>query len=745
MSPIGALALLGLLAAEAGDARARDAGCASGSGVDAGTGQGEAGAVPDGAAVAPGEGQDARVAVHLRGHVLARGSSTPIVAATVVATAAEGGATRAETNDDGGFDLVVRCGGLVISVRAPGYERLTVTSDACTSETPLSLRLLPRPNLPVYETVVTAKHDQPSVELRGPELVTTPGSLGDPLRTIESLPGVAAVAWPAPIYAIRGSNPGNTGYFLDQLEVPLLFHLALGPSVIHPNFLDSMSFYPGGYPAEYGRYVGGVVTTETRAPPVDRAHASGEVRLYDAGALVSFPLPDGNGAVAAAFRYSYTGALLSLLRNDVHLSYWDYQLRADRKIGAWKLSLLLFGSADDLDYQPDQGFSNDYRLQFHRLSLRARRSLAGGLLSVQLAAGFDHSRAPIVQDTYSIAASAEGVFPRIGYQRGGDGWELRLGGDGQAQWFSPSTNVDEAGVSDLARKRMAVLLGAYASLAWQLGQRLTITPGLRWDSYTIGGSSDNHLDVRLAARLALDAQSWLQASAGSFSQAPSLGVQLPAAQDFGLSLYGLQTSWQGAVGVGTRHLAGAELELNGYLHRYVLTDLRDPTLIRPDPLASDFLVRRDARSYGLEVMLRRPPGERLHGWISYTLSRSERVLGPGVIGPSDWDQRHIVNAVAGYRIAAYMLGARAHYNSGRPVLVKGGQTETFVRLPAFYQLDLRAERHFLFETFTLDVYVEVVNATLTREVFGVTQDDSGAISTQSLRIVLPSLGVRGEM
>jgi hypothetical protein len=682
----------------------------------------------------------------LRGQVLAKGSRGPIVSAMVVARTVDGQQTQAETDDDGRFELAVACGELALSVRAPGYEVPSATHDACVDSAPLQLRLVPRPDLPVYETTVTAKRDQPSVALRGPELTSTPGTLGDPLRTIESLPGVAVVAWPAPIYAIRGSNPGNTGYFLDQLEVPLLFHLALGPSVIHPYFFDNLSFYPGGYPAQFGRYVAGVVSAETRAARTDRAHVSAEVRLYDAGVLVSVPSPDGNGAVAAAFRYSYTGVLLSLLRNDVTLSYWDYQVRADRKVRGWALTLLAFGSGDDLSYRlANQAFSSEYKLQFHRISLRGRRAVGSGQLSVQLALGYDHSLAPIVKNTYSITASALGVFPRISYQRTSEHWDVQVGADGQAQWYSPTTNLGEAGVSDLGRKRRALLAGSYASATLRTGDRLTITPGLRWDSYTIDSTSRQHLGFRLSAQLALDAQTWLSASGGTFSQPPSLGVQLPAAQNFGLSLYGLQTSWQTALGITTKRLPGAELEVTGYLQRYVLTDLRDPALLEPDPLASDFLVRRDARSYGLEIMLRRPTTERLSGWISYTLSQNQRALGGGLIGPSDWDQRHILNAVVGYRVGAYTLGARGHYNSGRPVLVNGGQAETFVRLPAFYQLDLRSERRFLFNAFTLTTYFEVVNVTLTREVYQLSQDASGTITQQSLRVFLPSLGVRGEM
>jgi hypothetical protein len=201
------------------------------------------------------------VAGRLHGRVLAKGSRGSVPAAKIVATSSSDPALAGESDDDGRFDLPIPCGLYSVVVRAPGFEPLFIHHDACSDPAPLNLRVVPRPNLPIYETVVVAPHDEPSVTLQGPELVTTPGSLGDPLRTIESLPGVASVAWPAPIYAIRGSNPGNTGYFLDDVQVPLLFHLALGPSVIHPDFFDGMSFYPGGYPARYGRYVAGIVTS----------------------------------------------------------------------------------------------------------------------------------------------------------------------------------------------------------------------------------------------------------------------------------------------------------------------------------------------------------------------------------------------------------------------------------------------------------------------------------------------------
>jgi hypothetical protein len=268
---------------------------------------------------------------------------------------------------------------------------------------------------------------------------------------------------------------------------------------------------------------------------------------------------------------------------------------------------------------------------------------------------------------------------------------------------------------------------------------------LRFDSYTIGGITKTDWGPRLSARLLLGLGTWLSASGGRFSQTPSVGAQIPAGENFGLGLYGLQTSWQGSLGVGTECAPTLEVEVTGFAQRSVLTDLRNPGINQPDPLATDLLVRRDARAFGMEVMLRRPATQRLHGWISYTLSKSERAFGGGVIGPSDWDQRHVLSAVLGYRSGPYTFGARGHYNTGRPVLVNGDQVESFVRLPAFYQLDLRTERRILFNSFTLSVYLELVNATLTRSVYELQQLPTGEIAQHGFRVFLPSIGVRGEL
>ena len=673
----------------------------------------------------------------LEGQVLEKGTRSPVAEALVTIDLADG----AETDANGQFAAVASCGPRRIAVQAQGFEPLLAEHDPCADPSPLVVRLVRRQGAPLFRTTVRGPTSLPSINVQGPELVKTPGSLGDPFRVIESLPGVTSVVLPAPIFVVRGANPGNTGFFLDDLQVPALFHLAIGPSVIHPYFFDSIDFYPGGYPARYGRYVAGIVSAQTREAPADMVHASVDVRLFDAGALVTAPLPGGQGSVEVAARYSYTGEAISLLSNAVQLQYWDYQLRADRNVGPFHLTLLAFGSSDFLSSKSATASQTQLALRFNRVSLRAKAPVGGGVVTASVALGTDHTQAPL-QEEYPVTIDSLSLFPRLSFRRPMGRAALEVGFDGQLQHFDALTALQSPMVSDLARARDARLMAAYASVIVSAGDRLVLTPELRLDTYEVSGVEKGDLGPRLSARLAVSDRSWITAAGGRFTQTPSLPLQLPGAESFGLALYGLQSSWQGSLGVGTKRGHGLEMNVTGYAQRYVLTDLRDPSVTRNvDPLAEDFLVRRDALSYGLEVLVRRAQTERLYGWLSYTLSENVRAFGGGVIGPSTWDQRHILNLVVGYRLGPYTVGGRAHFNTGRPVLVEG----TFERLPAYDQVDLRADRRFVFKTFALEVYAELLNATLSSEALSLSENMNGQLTVNSYRIVLPSIGLHGEL
>ena len=179
-----------------------------------------------------------------------------------------------------------------------------------------------------------------------------------------------------PSTSCAGANPGNTGFYLDGVRVPALFHIALGPSVIHPYLIAGVDFYPGAYPANFGGFVSGIMAARTTAPPADRVHASADVTVYDAGGIMTAPWNRGRGTVAVAARYSYTGALFSLLAADSVLRYGDYQLRVDHPLAGGQATVFAFGALDELGWR-NLNVPEYASLQFHRMDMRWRR-FAGG-------------------------------------------------------------------------------------------------------------------------------------------------------------------------------------------------------------------------------------------------------------------------------------------------------------------------------------------------------------------------------
>ena len=710
---------------------------------DGGTDRGDGEATAAAAAGSP----DAPTAptVPLRGRVLEMGSRRPLTGAAITLD----GAPAAETDADGRFELRVAPGRHRVQIQTPGHDTadhpIEVAGGAGADAVEI-FRLAPRLTGERYETTVRAAHPElPRVELSAEEARTVAGTSGDPVRVIGSLPGVQQIVWPAAIYIVRGANPGNTGFFLDGVRVPALFHIALGPSVIHPYLIGGVDFYPGSYPANYGGFVSGIMAARTSPPPADRIHAAADVTVYDAGGVMTAPWHDGRGTVVVAARYSYTGALFSALSVSNTLRYGDYQLRVDHPLAGGQATVFAFGSLDELGWV-NLNAPEYASLQFHRMDLRWRRLLAGGNLLVATTVGTDWSSSTLFDRPIRVHAAS--AAPRLVYDRTFGIVDARVGADGIAQDFA--TTVPDFGrkFSDLGQSRQALTVGAYATLALHFGSRLTIAPGFRGDYFAEEGARRTAAQPRLDVSFQATDRIMLKANGGRFAQMPSLPVSVAGFEAFGLADLGLQTSLAASVGVETRLPFELTLGVTGYAARLRLTDVRDIDLMTVDPGAADFLVSRRGRAYGGELMLRRADRGRAYGWLAYTLSWSLRQDINGVFGPSDWDQRHILNLVGGYRLkGGYSVGARFHFNSGRhaPIIHSGGAYED---LPPFYQLDLRVERRIVFDRFVMSIFADFANATLTREVVQVVRTfdmSTPGVREDSFRIILPTIGIHAEL
>ena len=142
-----------------------------------------------------------------------------------------------------------------------------------------------------------------------------------------------------------------------------------------------------------------------------------------------------------------------------------------------------------------------------------------------------------------------------------------------------------------------------------------------------------------------------------------------------------QQAWQAAVGTARKLIKSTlTLEMEAYYKAMQnVIDYQEANSIWNDPdgflLSSgddweDKIAAGEGRSYGAELLLRRPQG-RLTGWIGYTLAKAERrfaSIDQGQWFPSPYDRRHDLSIVASYQLFPRIsIGSNFVYATGRPI------------------------------------------------------------------------------
>jgi hypothetical protein len=586
------------------------------------------------------------------------------------------------------------------------------------------------------EVVVRGKVPPGVKSLTRAEARELPGSFGDPTRAIEVMPGVTPVVSGVPLFFVRGAPPGNVGFFIDGIKVPLLYHAFLGPAVLHPAMISKVSLYPGGYPAQYGRYAGAIVELGL-APVEDDLHAEASVRLYDSGAFVSSPFAGGRGRAMAGGRYSYTALLLSLL-TDAELEYWDYHALAEYDLTR-KDTVGIFGFGSFEFYGDGEEY---FGTEFHRVDVRYDRALSPhSNLRTAITFGRDRTRATRgVLKSESFAARSE-LRHRFSNQA-----LLRLGGDVQLEGFEMDVGPLNTAADDIERlfpARTDLALGGYTDVVFNPETWLEVTPGVRVDLYRSQGVQVVGVDPRLAARYHLTRRVDLIHTFGIAHQIPSYVPGVPGAVVGGLK-GGLQESIQTS--------AGMEVELpddfsaSASVFQNVYLNLSDPiSLSQSLALNADIAQERTIGSArGLELQLKRAFTRRVGGVLSYTLSRSERSHGR-VHSVAGFDRPHVLTGAVSIDLGKrWRAGVKGVFYSGVPGSHITGEGPVFdqARGRPFYRLDVRGEKRFpLGKRGYIAPFAELMNATFSGEVIRRRCGQDGCPEKDLPPIPLPSVGV----
>jgi TonB family protein len=718
------------------------------------------GGVP-GASLAPPLPQ---LRVIVRGQVRERGTRDPVAwaAVSVIGHGAPSGPPPpgappefySTTNDEGAFEIsaAVEPGTRLRVVVSSGEHepcvRELVVAPAEVGPVEVACLVAPRAG-PRYETVLSAPGEGQEATrhtISQPEMTTVPGTFGDPLRVIQSLPGVARSPYGLGLLIIRGSSPQDSGVFVDGHRVPLLYHFLGGPSVMTPDLIDRIDFYPGGFGVRYGRATAGVVDVTTRTEPVRRFHGAADVDFLDSSVYLEGPI-GGQTAAGLAARRSYIDALLPVLipRREgsstavVTPVYWDYQARITRPLGKGRLSLFAFGSNDSLKVvaaDPQRGdIDLGTSVGFHRLIAAYAGSLGGWSSTFSPAYGYDHL--DFGAGEVAAGLSSHVLELRHDLSRSVAPWfKLAVGLDGELRFdrftldlpMAPERRTygrASATSAVVARSQNNLAAALYVEALVDLGPTVRLVPGVRGDWFRHAGEDRFSGDPRVVLRISPRPNQVFKLGAGIFHQPPQPQELDP---EYGNPRLSLLWSDQYHAGIDQQITRALSLEATlYYLRRH---DLPQPSSALADGRFERYASSGRGRSYGLELRLRHAVTEHFYGWISYTLSRSQVTTSlptaaqptPPYV-PTGFDQTHNFILVASRRLRAWELGARFRLVTGIPETPILGSTydadfnswdplfgpPRSHRRQTFHQLDLRVERTFTFDAWRFSGYLDVQN------------------------------------
>ena len=395
------------------------------------------------------------------------------------------------------------------------------------------------------------------------ELRDMPGAFGDPFRAVEVLPGIVPFMSGLPYFYVRGSPPAGSIYYYDNIPVPSLYHLALGPAVIHPQMVGPIRLYSGVAPARYGRLTGGVIVGE--GPPDSRGKTRGEaeLRLLDVSGFVQADALGGKLSVAG--RYGYPGLMISLISPEVSVAYWDYQLRYALPLSQHtRLELVGLGSYDMLSTGP--AIDETLSLQFHRFEPRFVYHTLHDELGIAVLGGWEKSA---LGETIEIASTR--LSPRAWYEHRFDGgMRLRLSADAQNLWGGRRRqSADDGAVESLAFRGLGRgyrgVLGAQVELALPLSAAFELQAGARVDAWLQTGKLYPAVDPRLRAIAHVTKAVDLHVAGGMTHQPAVPIVPLPGLADFA-DASELQRALQLESGVGFELPIELRVELQVFAH-----------------------------------------------------------------------------------------------------------------------------------------------------------------------------------
>ncbi len=682
---------------------------------------------------------------------------------------------KAETTSDadGTFLLPIESGVYDVNFSANGFTPIIKNQIGVTGKrntlVNVQLDVTIKENVEVRSEIFIENTEQivSNTTLNREEIRQTPGSGGDPLRVINSLPAVSAASAEFADLLVRGGTANENLTFIDSIPVADFTYFTDQydgnrggrAAILAPDVFDTLEFSAGGFGARYGDKLSSALDIHIRE--ANRKKVQGVIFADSGTAGGSLDVPLGEkGSWLFSARRSYIDVALDVagIAEQGIIGYprtFDFTNKVIYDFSPrQKLSFTALNLFENFNQTEDQAFNIDRRTDRFITRRTSRRNIFGATLSSTIG-----SKTLAQTTAWLTTAHNDGSFRLPGFsvflQRARDLRDSEFGikeeatsaastklniafGGGvyftQANYFTFENSqtlyspLEEE--FNAAPRQNRLKLNAktsafgYAQATWRITPRFAVTPGIRVDRY--GLTSEILVSPRFAARFAATSKIALTFAAGIYRQPPSLFV---------LSLTpnnrNLKTQTATHVIGGIEWLARKDLRVRFEAYQKNYEDL----IVQPLRPTRDFALDGNyfntgrGTSRGFEISVQKALTGFFSGQASYAFINSKRRFSEnGIEFPSDFERPHQLTLIGITRFYGFSVAAKYRIASGLPYTrripiqpfpnsqffirrIASEQDINALRLPNFASLDIRAEKRFGFKRFSFAPYIDYFNIT----------------------------------
>ena len=550
----------------------------------------------------------------------------------------------------------------------------------------------------------------------------------DVIKALQLLPGVQSTSEGSSGFSVRGGTIDQNLVLLDEATVYNASHLMGFFSVFNNDAIKDVKLYKGDIPASSGGRLASLLDVRMKEGNIKKLSGSGGIGTISSRLTLEGPIVKDKTSFLIAGRRTYADIFLPLLRNDdvkdSKLHFYDLNVKVNHILNENNRIFLSGYFGRDVFANPFAGMDyGNETLTFRWNHLFSQKLFSNftfihSLYDYKLGTPADEPNSfEWNSDLKDISAKADFSYyaSPTSTLKFGLSSTYHIFNPGIAKGIGEETLFTEFKVPE----NFALEHGVYFQGEEKLGDRLAIKYGLRLSVFQNIGSATVYdynadfqavdsmvyengeifntysgLEPRLGINYTINDKNSIKASYNRTRQYIQLAQNSTAGTPLDIWFSASpnvkpQMSDQFAVGY-FKNMRNNTLEgsLEAYYkHMDNTIDFRDHAMLLLNPLLEGEVRTGHSWSYGLEFMLRLSD-KRFNGWISYTLSKTERQIdgiNNDVPYAAPYDKPHDISLVASYLINKRLeIGLNWVYYSGLPATFPVGRYEVLGKILPVY-------------------------------------------------------------